>query len=515
MSARRYRIVEGAMHDRFHKSRAKVQFVGGGFGNGKTAAACVKALKLCTDYPGCNGLIARSTYPKLNDTIRREFMAWCPPHWIKRHPTKDDNTLIMKNGSTVNFRYVAQRGKEAEETRSNLLSATYDWIVVDQLEDPEFAHKDFMDLMGRLRGNTSYGGTDDNMPRVGPRWFIATLNPTRNWCYREIIKPIHDYGRGIINPKLLCEVDSNARPILDNGRPRPIVELFEGSTYENVENVGEDYINAMLATYTGTMRERFVYGEWGALEGLIYPQFDEQQHVIEHNTAVEYLRQLRISGFEPTFIEGYDHGLAQHSCYGLFYVDDDSNVILLDGYREAEQTISHHARRIKLIRDMYLVGDDDLRPIYSDPDCFRRKTGSTQTVGQTVSALFADEGVSLQRGNNDIAAGIAKNWQYLALLSNHEHPITGQSPAPYFYVSDKCQWFVDEITEYYFRRNTSDEMTDKPVDRHDHAMDMWKYAMSARPRLARYVGRPNQPPAWMAWHEIERDQRGGTLPRHR
>src|SRR4051812_20728704 len=99
------------MHDRFHQSRAKVQMIGGGFGNGKTAAACIKALQLCKDYPGSNGLIARSTYPKLNDTIRREFMDWCPTHWIKRRPTKDDNTLIITNGSTINFRYVSQQGQ--------------------------------------------------------------------------------------------------------------------------------------------------------------------------------------------------------------------------------------------------------------------------------------------------------------------------------------------------------------------------------------------------------------------
>ena len=112
----------------------------------------------------------------------------------------------------VNFRYVAQQGKQTEDSKSNLLSATYDWIIVDQMEDPEFSHKDFMDLMGRLRGNAEYMGDDPTMPRVGPRWFIATLNPTRNWCYREIIKPLHDFQSGIISDKLLCEVDDDGKP---------------------------------------------------------------------------------------------------------------------------------------------------------------------------------------------------------------------------------------------------------------------------------------------------------------
>ena len=102
-----------------------------------------------------------------------------------------------------------------------------------------------------------------------------------------------------------------AKPIIVDGKPVPLIELFEGSTYENVENVGEDYIRGMLATYTGSMRERFVFGRWGALSGLIYPQFDETQHVLAHEDVRTYLRQMRVSGFQPSFIEGYDHGLIQ------------------------------------------------------------------------------------------------------------------------------------------------------------------------------------------------------------
>jgi len=516
MSTKRYKIVEGGMHDRFHRSYSKVQFLGGGFGNGKTAAACVKALKLSQEYPGCNGLVARSTYPKLNDTIRREFLLWCPPHWIKRMPSRDENTLILKNGSTINFRYVAQRGKETEESKSNLLSATYDWIIVDQLEDPEFSHKDFMDLMGRLRGNAEYIGSDPLMPKVGPKWFIATLNPTRNWCYREIVKPLHDYTqRGIISDKLLCEVDNAGQPILVDGRPKPLIELYEGSTYENVENVGDDYIRGMLATYTGSMRERFIYGRWGALSGLVYPQFDETQHLVSYDDATRHLQQLWRTGFRPSFMEGYDHGLARHSCYGIFYTDDDANVFLLDGFRVAELTVADAASHIHRIRAEVGITDAELPPIYADPDVFRRKTGNSRTVGETVDNLFKEYGLRMQRGNNDIAAGIAKNWTYLTLDTRHEHPITGMILAPHFYVSDRCQWFVDEVSEYYFKHDTSAEITDVPVDRNDHAMDMWKYAMSNRPKLATFVGRKDDPPAWMAWHEIERERRGGKKARHK
>ena len=96
-------MAPGGMHEKFMNLRTKIQMLGGGFGNGKTAASCVKAIQLALDYPGSNGLIARETYPKLNDTIRKEFFKWCPRSIIQKMPTQDNNTCYLKNGSMVNF----------------------------------------------------------------------------------------------------------------------------------------------------------------------------------------------------------------------------------------------------------------------------------------------------------------------------------------------------------------------------------------------------------------------------
>ena len=514
--AKTYRLIEGGMQDLFHKSRGKVQFIGGGFGNGKTAAVCVKALRLAKDYPGSNGLIARSTYPKLNDTIRKEFIAWCPRDWIRRSPTKDDNSLYLTNGSVINFRYVSQKGTNTEQSTSNLLSATYDWIIVDQMEDPEFVHKDFMDLMGRLRGNTAYIGDDPTMPMYGPRWFMATLNPTRNWCYREIVKPLHDFRRGVKNDKLLCEVDDEGNPIMKHGMPVPLIELFEGSTYENVENVGKDYIKGMLSTFTGTMQKRFVFGEWGALTGLVYPQYDETVHFLSHETIIDYLHQLRRGGFSPTWLEAYDHGIKAPSCYGLAFVDDDGNIFILDGFHKAEQSMLASASKIDAIRDMYDISPETLSAIFADPSLFKRGPAGGTKVGETVAGMYArDHNIRMQPGANDITTGIMKVGQYLSPTKRHEHPITGMPDAPYLYVSDKLTWWNDEITEYYWKRNTSGDDTDIPMDRNDHAMDMTKYLLTSRPKLAQFTGKPNDPPAFLSWHEVDRTNAMQTLPRHR
>lgn len=492
---KRYVIHRGSLHDRFFKSRAKIQIVAGGFANGKTAAICIRAISIGKDYPGANILMARSTYPKLNDTLRKEFLKWCPKHFIAaRGINKGDNTVTFKNGTVFNFRYIAQQGRNNESSTSNLLSATFDAIFVDQIEDPEIIEKDFDDLMGRLRGMAKYNGNDPTMPTTGPRWFTITLNPTRNWAYKKLIKPMHLYNQGLHSPDLLVNPKDG----------KPLIELFEGSTYENKDNLEEDFIEALEATYKGQMRSRFLLGEWGAYEGLVHPQFDESIHVLSHNTILQHLQTMRDMSYRPNILEGYDDGLAAPSCYILAFTDNKANIFLVDGgyYTGEENRIDIIAKDIKDKRQLY--GFNPTKPIYADPAIFRRGRTSSKLVGQSVSSMYAEQGIQMQRGNNDIQNGIKKINGYLSSHNFHEHPIFGHTPAPYLYVSDKLQFFIDEINEYYWRKNQHGEYIDEPTDRNDHAMNTMKYLLSPQPQIASLMAVPsNTQPSYMKWHEYE------------
>jgi hypothetical protein len=71
---------------------------------------------------------------------------------------------------------------------------------------------------------------------------------------------------------------------------KPIVELFEGSTYTNKDNLPEDFIETLEAAYQGQMRQRYLLGEWGAFEGLVYPQYDPSVHMVSEAEIFDYLR---------------------------------------------------------------------------------------------------------------------------------------------------------------------------------------------------------------------------------
>jgi len=491
---------EGNLKYRFNQSRAKVQVFGGGFGNGKTAALCIKAIQVSGDYPGANMLLCRETYPRLNDSLRKEFYKWIPKALVRRWPTKDDNTMYLHCGTTINFRYLSQKGKTSEDgqTTSNLLSSTFDFIGVDQIEDPGIVEKDFFDLMGRLRGTTPYRGSDSSMPSSGPRWLCLTCNPTSNWFYRRIVKPYHVYKqKGIVTDALLI-----------NPRTKePVIELFEGTTYENSANLPSDFIEGLESTFTGQMRDRFLLGKWAAYEGLVYPNFKEELHMLPKPTILQHLddlivvRRIRIKA-----IEGYDFGISSPSCYLLGFIDDVGRVIIVDGFYEKEMNLEDQATRIKLIRakwsDRGIVID---APICADPSLFRKKTmPGYKILGTTIAQKFDNElGIRMKPADNSIASGITKVGSYLNQYA-HLPPISPPERSTLLYFSDQLDFIREEFGNYFWKRNPLGEFEDEPIDRNNHALDAIKYLLSFRPKPGEIVIPKGEiVPAYMFWHEEE------------
>lgn len=500
-----FRLKRDSIHDKFLRCRKKVVVFGGGFANGKTASACVRAIQMATDYPGSNGLIARSTYPKLNDTIRTEFEKWCPKEWIQSFPKSSSasNTCTLTNGSKINFRYIAQTGKNTEHTSSNLLSATYDWIVVDQMEDPEIVYKDFVDLLGRLRGSTPYDpppGTpyDETAQSTGPRQFIITCNPSRNWLYKKLVKPLKMYKeKGVVTEDLLVDDDTG----------EVIIELFEGSTYENKDNLEKDFIRTLEIAYVGQMRDRFLLGEWAAYEGLVYPQYDPSLHCVPRSWILDYYKELRLRGVVPTWIEGYDYGLAKPSCYLCGFVDHAGNVFILDGFHKAEYPIDEQKTRIWDVRreriDLKESRVMDMH-VLADPAIFKRAPTDKAKVGRTVANMFFDtpNRVRMHMALNNLSAGIPHVQSYLTPIVGHTNPFTGDSPAPLLYFAEELLFIDSEISTYAWKKDIRDEVREEPQDKDDHSLDVIRYMVASRPKVADVMkSAPAPAPAYLQWHE--------------
>jgi hypothetical protein len=518
MANKPYRVIAGSAAARFHASKAKIKLYGGGFANGKTTALVAEALKLSRDYPGSTGMLGRATYANLQKTLAREFFKWCPPGWIKS-ANKNDGVVQLQNGTTIDMRYIAQQQSSEGESSSNLLSANYDWIIVDQIEDPEITHHDFMQLMGRLRGNTDYVGDDPDMPRTGPRQMILSANPSLGWLYKELVKPLHDFRAGRDNDRLICLRDGDGKTILDAaGKKQPLVDVFEASTYDNAQNLGADYLQGLEATYTGKMRDRYILGKWVAFEGTVYDEFDSNIHVVADEFLREHVQQLRaLYRYNMGVAEGYDFGIAEPSCFLHAQTDAEGNIYLLDGFYEKEMGIAEQASLIKGIRtehDIY-ASVDDARFIRADPAIFRRTNASTSGAGPSTASLFQDEGIIMQRGNNNILNGILKVKAYLRVEKSRINPFTHAYGAPKLYVSDKLSWMIDEFETYRWKRNRDDSSADSPVDAKNHAMDALKYLLSEAPAPAIIAKRRNVlHPVVHSWTEHDAQSRNARSHRY-
>lgn len=473
-----YRIKPGGMHAKFHASTNKIQIIGGGFGNGKSAAGVVKVIGLCKKYPGCNGLVAMATYAQLNDTIREEFYKWVPPSSVKRWPTMADNTLIFKNGSKVNFRYIQQKGKQAADgqTSSNLLSATYDFVLIDQVENPLITYKDFLDVLGRLRGSTAYKGSEPHMPKNGPRWLMLLANPSFNWVFHKLIKPMKRYKEtGEIGDDLIVDVDTK----------EPLIDLFEASTYENKHNLEPDFIKTMEAAYTGQFRDRYLGGEWGAFEGLIYPQFKQNIHMFPRHVMEKFIFAEMAKGKMFTAVEGFDFGIASPSCYLSGFKDDKGRVFIMDGFYEKEMALEEIGDNIVSVRrqDFGLYKYEE--PIIADPAIWKRTVVAKQGKGaDTIKTILEDShDLNFKPGQNDILNGIAKVGSYLNWWPI-PHPFNPQmNKSPLIFFASHLHFIADEFGSYFWKSEAG-ERVDKPIDRNDHAMDVIKYMLSTLPEAS-------------------------------
>lgn len=494
----------------FFLDRTTVTGYTGGFGNGKTAALGVIAVTLARNYQNARILVGRATRPKLEDSTKPELLKWFPPAWVARYPTDRHNNLIMKEtNSTIEFRHIRQEGKGKGEQQSNLLSATYDAIIVDQLDDPEFGYKDFEDLIGRLRGTAKFVGDRSdpvlaNMPEFGPQWFRFGANPTRNWLYRELVAPYFTYQDAKIKSSKL---------LIDHETGELLIKIFNAPSSANQHNTGAAYVNRMRSVFRGANAKRFVDASWGAYEGLIFPEFDETVHIIHEDEMQKYITE-QLADDMLGVIEGYDYGQASASCYLLMFHNSAGDIFLADGYYEPMLKIKSQVKQVKDIRKEWNIIPTE-RP-FADPQIFKKTNAAADKVAEPIATLFSQQGLEFQRGANDIASGLQKCASYLTVDKLHKHPITGNYGAPRFFVSSKCEFFTNEIVDYYWNKNVLGNNVDKPQDRNDHAMNAWKYGLTRRPNVVGAVVRRSRliNPIAFQWHEAQDDARGKTLPRH-
>ncbi|NLJ61627.1 MAG: hypothetical protein GX338_11850 [Firmicutes bacterium] len=360
-----------------------------GAGAGKTWAGVCKALLNARRSPGSRGMFVAPSFPQLQQAVMPHLLTlggdmglltlW---DWQKQQ-----NRIVLPNGSEFWLR--------SADNPAALLGADLAWCVGDEVALWKRQAYDY--LMGRLR-QPGY-----------PHQAAFTFTPKgRNWCWEVL------------------------------GVEREGLEIIRASTFTN-PFLEDDYHERLRREYgEGTqLWQQEVLGEYVAWEGLVYPQFGVDTHIIEPPADI------------VTAVGGVDWGWTNPGVMLVLGVAADGTFHVLHETYEREQPIEWWAAEAQRLTARYGVSEWHCDP--SEPGNIR---------------ALKVAGVEAVAANNAVVPGIAA---VSARIASRE-----------LLLAPQCVETVRELQAYCWKtRPDGTQRKDEPEKHNDHAMDALRYAVMA------------------------------------
>ena len=326
----------------FYRSRALYTAYGGAKGGGKTHAVRVKATGGALRWPGIRILIIRRTYPELQQNHIEPFLKLVPAEAASYNSTQ--HTMYFTNGSIIKFGHYQTSTAEREYQ-----GMEYDWIFVD--EATQFTERDFRYLGGCLRGMSG-----------APKRFYLTCNPGgigHSWVKRLFID--RDFRAG--------------------ESPEDYAFIFASVEDNQALLCASPGYLQMLDSLPENLRRAYRHGDWDALAGAYFAEFDRAQHVADPVIIPESWVRVR----------AFDYGLDALACIWAAVSPSGRRVV----YREVVQSGLVVSDAARLIRDCTLPGER-ISATYAPPDMWMRQ----KDTGRTMAELFFQNGVPIIRAVN-------------------------------------------------------------------------------------------------------------------
>lgn len=363
----------------FMACNSRFQNFSGGFGSGKTTACCLKGQILSRLFPNNMGVICRKTYPDLRDTTRKTFLEILPEDSVKNWK-ESENALTLKNNSMILFRHF--------ENGTVKVGSSIGWFFIDQAEEAE--ETIFSALVGRLR-------------RAVPRHIgMMAMNPNgQDWQWKLFVRQKReDYAH------------------------------FDSTSYDNKDNLPPNYIQDMLDLYPPEWIERFIFGKWNKMSGLIYHEFDEARHLIEPFDIPGAYARAR----------GLDWGVDAPATCSFVAMSPEGKYYVYDEYGDSEKTAEEHADAIGVLSRLHsfrgsildstaFAKGSDLKSV---ADKYRAKglhclpaTKDLHASILFVKHLLKTERLFFFKGRTDKTVIEMKSWKWGAKSQGKEMPAKG------------------------------------------------------------------------------------------
>lgn len=416
----------------FHESNAQYRLNIGGFGSGKTTAACAELTLHALSTPNGRSLITAPVLTQVKEAVLPELDKFIPPWYIERKTVNPSPAYRLTNGHEI----LVFASDDQQKLRSLNLTAFY----IEEGSGVDYAI--FDQLMTRLRNKAGII-KDKEGNEVGYKYMgIISTNPEDGWVKDKFLLVS---SKIVASPSIDLAVYENLRNLEHANKH---FHTFISSTRDN-NHIPAEFIERMSAGKSAQWIRKYVDCYLDFKEGAVYPQFKDC--LIEPFSIPDTWK--RVAGFDP----GYNDPTA----FVIGAIDPDEGVMYIyDDYLVSEQPVSYHAENIQYMID----GISLLYPIQADPAVKQRNNRDGQSYSDYMKRTYH---ISLEPGNNDIIYGIEKVRDYM---------YSGKLK-----IFNSCVQLKTEASKYAYPskdRNTND----KPVDKNNHTMDAMRYLIARLPQ---------------------------------
>lgn len=462
----------------------------GGYGNGKSYAASIKALILLTTFPKYRVAICRYSTVDLKRSTMSTFFKVCPPELYD--PAKGGNRadslnyLRLINGSEVFWMHL----DDADENTIRGLEVNS--VVVDQAE--EISENIYNHLSARV-GRWDVSKVPIQLLRQNPNW------------------PVHPETGIHLVPAymmILCNPDSEIHWIYKRYHPDSLVhrstyqtkyQMIQASSTENA-TLDPDTLEEMMSNDPVWVR-RFVFGIWGIPGGAIHEVRSESILEVGTDISEEFMEQMLRSA---NLYRILDHGETSPTCC-LWVAAWRDWFFFYREYYKPDSLISDHRNEIHGL-SKHTNGDKErYTNNWCDPQCMKKES---QKYGGfwSVADEYADPRIGAPplfwepADNNELATRNRIN-EFLKINPSLEHPITRKPGSPrIFFLRRNSKglypaWGVNEaiLQTKAQKRLQLDTINGKPIfsDERDegvtdHAYDPVRYFIAMHP----FWSKPNR-----------------------
>lgn len=409
----------------FHKCQKKNRWVFGGNRSGKTECGAVEAVYLARgihpyrqNKDNVFGWVVSLSQQVQRDVAQSKVLSYINPSWIENVTMLSGKKDSLKYGVIDQIQIRNVFGgisvigfKSCDQGREKFQGSSLDFVWFDE-EPPQ-------DIYDECRMRV--------LDKCGD--IFGTMTPLKGLTF------IHD--------KIYLNEEND---------PEVWYEFMEWADNPYLDKA---QVDALTKTLSNDQLESRRFGKFKASSGLVYPEFDEDIHVLDKPFDIPYDWQDTIS---------IDPGLTNPLSAHWYAVDYDGNIYVVAEHFEAGKDVYYHSERIKEISRSLSWKSDERGRYHAliDSAASQRTLASSKSVVE----LFNDCGIMVNpRVNKDMFSGIQRVKQYLKVND-------GKSK---IYIFPSCVNLIRELKTYRWGQGENPKKVD------DHALDELRYYIMTKP----------------------------------